>query len=117
MYDVADFGEVMAREADIDAAMRKEYAAIKAYIDRYFSMIGTLPKYMTLREQARKLAMDGRDCDEVMWLKSMANKLRHMAGNEKPVNVDDVLRDAADVMENGVRRIEELEHMILEMTE
>ena len=115
MYD-QDLGEAMARAAEVDAAKREVEDAVKAYIDRCFSTIGTLPKYMTLREEARKLAMPGWDCDEVIRLKSMAYNLRHMAGNEKPVNENDVLRNAANVMERAVRRIEELEHMILEMT-
>jgi hypothetical protein len=115
MYD-PDLGEVMARAAEMDAAKREVEDAVKAYIDRCFLTIGTLPKYMTLREQARKLVMDGMDCDEVLRLKSMAYNLRHMAGNEKPVNEDAVLRNAASVMDRAVRRIEELEHMILEMT-
>ncbi len=109
-------GEAMARAAELDAAKREAEDAVKAYIDRCFSMIGTLPKYMTLREQARELVMPGWDCDEVIRLKSMAYNLRHMAGNEKPINENDVLRNAANVMERAVRRIEELEHMILEMT-
>lgn len=115
MYDPG-MGEAMARAAELDAAKREVEDAVKAHIDRCFSMIGTLPKYMTLREEARKLAMPRRDCDEVIRLKSMASNLRQMAGNEKPVNEDDVLRNAANVMENAVRRIEELEYMILEMT-
>ena len=115
MYD-PDLGEAMARAAELDAAKQEVEDAVKAYIDRCFSTIGTLPKYMTLREQARKLVMPGWDCDEVIRLKSMAYNLRHMAGNEKPVNENDVLRNAANVMERAVRRIEELEHMILEMT-
>lgn len=115
MYDPG-LGEAMARAAEIGAAKREAEDEVKAYIDRCFSMIGTLPKYMTLREQARKLATDRRNCDEVIRLKSMAHNLRHMAENEKPVNEDDVLRNAANVMENAVRRIEELEHMIWEMT-
>ena len=114
MYDVS--GEVMARAAEIEAARREGEVAVKAYVDRCFLMIGMLPKYMTLCEEARKLAMPGMACDEVIRLKSMASNLRHMAGNEKPVNEDDVLRNAANVMEKAVRRMEELEHMILEMT-
>ena len=115
MYD-PDLGEAMARAAEVDAAKREAEDAVKAYIDRCFLMIGTLPKYMTLREEARKLATPGRDCFEVIRLKSMASNLLHMAENEKPVNENDVLRNAANVMERAVRRIEELEHMILEMT-
>jgi len=116
IYDPG-LGEAMSRAAEIDAAKLEAEDAVKAYIDRCFSMIGTLPKYMTLREQARKLVMDGRNCDEVIRLKSMAHNLRHMAENEKPVNENEVLRNAANVMENAVRRIHELEYMILEMTE
>ena len=115
MYDPG-LGEAMARAAEIDAARREGEDAVKAYVDRCFSMIGTLPKYMTLREEARELAMPGMACDEVIRLKSMVSNLRHMAGNEKPVNENEVLRNAANVMEKAVRRIEELEHMILEMT-
>ena len=115
MYDPG-LGEAMARAAEIDAAKREAEDAVKAYIDRCFSMIGTLPKYMTLREEARKLAMPGRDCNEVIRLKFMSRGLRNMAENEKPVNENDVLRNAANVMERAVRRSEELEHMILEMT-
>ncbi len=115
MYDPG-LGEAMARAAEIDAAKREAEDAVKAYIDRCFSMIGTLPKYMTLCEEARKLVTPGRDCYEVIRLKSMASNLRLMAGSEKPVNEDNVLRNAANVMEHAVRRIHELEYMILEMT-